>query len=363
MGKIRARAAVEALREYHPPLGRRDGLRLDFNENTQGCSPAVLQALQSITAEQLSRYPEREPVERAVAGFLNLDPSQVLLTNGVDEGIHLICQTFLEAGDKAVIVVPTYAMYEIYINATGAQIIKISSGANFEFPSSEVLAAANSQNVRLIALANPNNPTGAGISTAVLRQLAGALPESVLLVDEAYFEFSGETLIPDLAGLPNVLVARTFSKAFGLAGLRAGLLAGNADLLCLVRRTGSPYSVNAAALTCLPAALNDSAYVQSYVQQVLQGRQRLQAELDLLGIKYWPSRANFVLMEIGADREQFIQRMRAAGILIRDRNSDPGCSGCVRITLGIAAHNEHLFKTLRAVIAKLRSRQSVCDEQ
>ena len=349
MTRIRARSAVETLREYHPPLGRRDGLRLDFNENTLGCSPAVLEKLRTITAEHLSCYPEREPVERVVAGFLHLRPSEVLLTNGVDEAIHLICQTFLEANDEVLIVVPTYAMYEIYVKATGARLTKIPAGQDFVFPLSDVLAAASSR-TRLIAIANPNNPTGTGISGATLRQLASSLPETVLLIDEAYFEFFGETLLPELNDLPNVLVARTFSKAYGMAGLRAGVLAGNTDLLSMVRRVASPYNVNAAALACLPAALHDGVYVQSYVQQALRGRARLQAELKTLGIRYWPSSANFVLMEIGSNREEFIVRMRAAGVLVRDRNSDPGCSGCVRITLGTDEHNERLLQILRLVV-------------
>ena len=343
---------VATLREYHPPLGRRDGLRLDFNENTLGCSPAVLRQLHAITAEQLSRYPEREPVERVVADFLKLGPSEVLLTNGVDEAIHLICQTYLEAGDEVLIVVPTYAMYEIYVNSTGAKLSKIPAGKDFVFPLSDVLAAASSR-TRLIAVANPNNPTGTGIPGETLKQLARSLPETVLLVDEAYFEFCGETLLPDLDNLSNVLVARTFSKAYGMAGLRAGILAGNPDLISMVRRVASPYNVNATALACLPAALDDGAYVRSYVQQVLRGRARLQAELESLGIRYWPSRANFVLMQLGPNREPFIAQMRAAGILVRDRNSDPGCSGCVRITLGADDHNERLFQTLAPVLTGL----------
>lgn len=327
-------------------------MRLDFNENTLGCSPAVLKKLRTITAEQLSCYPEREPVERVVADFLKLRPPQVLLTNGVDEAIHLICQTYLEDGDEVLIVVPTYAMYEIYVNATGAQLIKIPAGEDFAFPLADVLAAASSR-TRLIAVANPNNPTGAGISGATLRQLASSLPETVLLVDEAYFEFFGETLLPELDNLPNVLIARTFSKAYGMAGLRAGVLAGNPDLLRMVRRVASPYNVNAAALACLPAALDDGAYVRSYVRQVLRGRARLQLELELLGIRYWPSSANFVLMELGPNREQFIARMRAAGVLVRDRNSDPGCGGCVRITLGADEHNERLLETMRSLMSSL----------
>src|SRR6266545_3179477 len=118
---LKARAAVLRLKEYHPPLGGRRGMRLDFNENTSGCSPRVLAKLRALDGETLARYPEREPVEAAVAKFLSLDPRQVLLTNGVDEGIHLLCEAYLEPEDEVLVAVPTFSMYEIYALATGAK--------------------------------------------------------------------------------------------------------------------------------------------------------------------------------------------------------------------------------------------------
>src|SRR5271165_5833742 len=134
---LEARKVVKNLRAYHPPLAGRDGLRLDFNESTIGCSPRVLARLRTLDAELLARYPEREPVEKEVASFLGLDPAQVLLTNGVDEGIHLLCSTYLDPEDEALIVVPTFAMYAIFAKAEGARVIEVRSGDDFTFPAQD----------------------------------------------------------------------------------------------------------------------------------------------------------------------------------------------------------------------------------
>jgi histidinol-phosphate aminotransferase len=349
---LKARAAVHSLKSYHPPLGNRDGLRLDFNENTVGCSPRVIERLRSLDGDLLARYPERELAELVVADHLGIEPAEVLLTNGTDEAIHLICETYLEPGDEALIGVPTFAMYEIYAGATGAKIIPVPGGADFHFPVEELLRQI-CERTRLIAVANPNNPTGTQASQGDLLRLAKAAPEAAILVDEAYFEFSDETLIKQWREVPNLFVSRTFSKAYGLAGLRIGVLAGNTEQMKLVRRVSSPYNLNSVALACLPAALADEPYIRNYIADILRGRERLESELQERGIKYWPSRANFVLMYLGPQNLAFIATMRERGILVRDRSSDPGCEGCVRITLGSAQHNQRLFAILPEVLEQV----------
>ncbi len=349
---LSARSAVRTLKEYHPPLGGREGLRLDFNENTVGCSPRVLEVLRSLDHEQLARYPEREPGERAVADFLGVDPSQVLLTNGVDEGIHLISETYLEPGDEVIVAVPTFSMYEIYAAATSARVITVQAQEDFAFPTGEVLARVG-ERTRLIAIANPNNPTGGVVSREDLLRIAAAAPNAALLVDEAYFDFYGQTVMDAVAATPNLFVARTFSKAYGLAGLRIGVLVGPAEQMKMVRRVSSPYNVNSIALACLPAALADREYIQKYVAQVRSGRERLHEELARLTVEHWPSEANFVLTRIGSESGRFVRAMRERGILVRDRSSDPGCEGCVRITLGSAEHTDRLLAALRQVLAEL----------
>ena len=346
---LRARRVVEILKEYHPPLAGREGLRLDFNENSSGCSPRVLAALERISGDLLSRYPERGPVEQFVAEFLGLRSEQLLLTNGVDEAIHLICETYLEPGDEVVIVVPTFSMYEIYAQATGATVRTIAAGANFAFPTEEVLAAI-SPKTQLIAIANPNNPTGAVVSREDLLRIAKAAPNAAVLIDEAYFEFYGQSVIDRVGHHENLFVTRTFSKAYGLAGFRVGLLAGSAEQMRRVRRVSSPYNVNGVALACLPKALADREYVAHYVEQVTRGRDRLEAEFKALGIPYWPSQANFVLGRFREYRSQFVEEMRRRGILVRDRNSDAGCEGCVRITVGTDEQTNVLLPEMRAAL-------------
>src|SRR5208282_2038109 len=355
---LEARTAVKNLHAYRPPLAGRQGLRLDFNESTIGCSPRVLAGLRSLDAECLARYPEREPVEKLVARFLGLDPAQVLLTNGVDEAIHLLCSTYLDPGDEAIIVVPTFAMYAIFAQAEGSSVVQILAEDNLAFPL-QALRAQISPRTRLIAVANPNNPTGSAVACNVLLQVARAAPQAAVLVDEAYFEFHGETVLKHSEHPANLFVARTFSKAYGLAGLRIGILAGDVGQMEMVRRVASPYNVNAVALAVLPEALRDQEYVERYAAEVRSGRQLLEQELRTLGLHYWPSSANFVLVRVGSAYLEFIHGLRSRGILVRDRNSDPGCEGCVRLTVGSLEHTRTLIGALRDVVKKLREPREV----
>jgi histidinol-phosphate aminotransferase len=355
---LKAREEVRTLKEYHPPLGNREGLRLDFNENTAACSPRVLQRLRELDGETLARYPVREPAERTVAGAFGVLPEELLLTNGTDEAIHLICETYLEPGDDALVIVPTFAMYEIYAAATGAQVVSIPAGRDFSFPTTDVLAAITAR-TRFIAVANPNNPTGTFAPLSDLVTIAHGAPDAALLVDEAYFEFSGETMASQWRELPNLFVSRTFSKAYGMAGLRIGVLMGNTDQMPVLRRASSPYNLNSVALACLPNALADQSVINDYAGQALEGRSMLESELELWGVRFWPSRANFVLMYLGDHCKQFIAAMRARGILVRDRSSDYGCKDCVRITVGIREHNHRLISSLRQVFAEIGLRQKV----
>jgi histidinol-phosphate aminotransferase len=349
---LKAREAVRNLPTYHPPLSGRDGLRLDFNENTAGCSPRVLARLREVTAEEIARYPERGPVEAVVADYFGLKAGELLLTNGVDEAIHLLCETFLEPGDEAIIVVPTFAMYAISAAATGARVIRVPAGADFQFPLCGVLSQVTPK-TRLIAIANPNNPTGAVAANEGLLRIAREVPQAAILIDEAYFEFYGTTLLGQWRNLPNLFVARTFSKAYGLAGLRIGVLAGDAAHIAMVNRVSSPYNVNGVALACLPTALADEEYVRTYVGQVQLGRELLQQEFGRWGIRCWASEANFVLASFGPAKGAFIQGMRERGILVRDRSADHGCEGCVRITLGTADHTDRLLRALRETLVEI----------
>ena len=347
------RLRVRTMKEYHPPLGSRDALRLDFNENTVACSPKVREVLGSISVGALTRYPEREPVEAIVAPHLGLAADQLALTNGVDEAIHVLFEAFLEAGDELLLPVPTYTMYEVYASATNAKVVPVLAADNLQFPFERLLAAITPR-TKIIAIANPNSPSGTVATRSQLLELASRAPHAVVLVDEAYFHFHGETVIDLIGAVPNLIVARTFSKAYGLAGLRLGVLAGPAELMRWIRRVLSPYSVNSLALACLPPALEDNAYVDWYVGEVLAARAAFEAVIDAVGLRRWPTRANFILVDIGPRHAEFVHRMRASGVLVRDRSNDPGCDGRVRITIGTSEQMQQAAIALKETLSMLR---------
>jgi histidinol-phosphate aminotransferase len=348
------RLRVQRMKEYHPPLGSRDALRLDFNENTLACSPEVREVLGRISTSDLTRYPEREPIEAVVAEHLGVLPEQAVLTNGVDEAIHVLFETFLESGDEVLLPVPTYTMYEVYASATDARVVPIQAAADLQFPFERLLAAITPR-TKIIAIANPNSPSGSVATRAQLIELAHRAPHAVLLVDEAYFHFHGESVLDQIDTLPNLVVARTFSKAYGLAGLRLGLLAGPVGLMQWIRRVLSPYSVNSLALACLPAALEDAAYLEWYVNEVISARLEFEAVLDAAQVPRWPTHANFILVDIGPRHAEFVRRMRAAEVLVRDRSNDPGCDGCVRITIGTRQQMRQAAEALSETMAALRA--------
>ena len=347
---LRPRTLVAGTAPYQPPLSGRAGLLLDFNESARGPSPAVLKRLRELDAESLCRYPDREPGERIVAEFLGLAQEQVLLTNGSDEAINLLCRTYLEPGDRALVVAPGFAMYEREAAHCGAEVVRVPAGPRFAFPL-EVLLENLTPATRLVAVANPNNPTGALAAASDLLHLAEAAPQAAVLIDEAYIEFTYGTLAGDVGRLPNLFVTRTFSKAYGLAGLRIGALLGDARQLAAVRALAAPYNVNAVALACLPAALADATYLRHCVAEVRSGRGLLRQELRQHGIRTWRSEANFVLADFGAHAAAFVAAVARRGVLVRDRSSDPACPGCVRITVGTP---EQVLRALEAIDASIQ---------
>ena len=281
-----------------------------------------------------------------------LQPDQLLLTNGVDEAIHLLCLAFLEEDDQALISTPTFFMYDVSVGIMSSGLTRVQADNTFEFPLARFLAAITPR-TKLILVASPNNPTGVTIPREHLLQIAHAAPHAVLFVDEAYFHFHGETTLPDVGSIPNLIVGRTFSKAYGLANLRLGMLAGPAPLMHAVRKVASPYNVNGLALAVLPEALADQPYLDWYTAQVTAGRTRIEHFFNDHSIRFWPSHANFVLFDIGPRHADFVTRMRAKGILLRDRSSDPGCDGLVRITVGIDSHVTQGLTALAQTLAEM----------
>ncbi len=347
-----ARKLALAMPEYHPPLASRAMLRLDFNENTFAPSPRVIARMQQLTSEGMTIYPEREPMEHVAAKHFGLKPAEVLLTNGVDEAIHLLACAFLDEGDEVLLCTPSFFMYDVSCSMMTSNIVRVQADDSFAFPMERFLAAITPR-TKLIMIATPNNPTGQIVSRAQILRICAAAPQAVVLADEAYFHFYGETTLGDVPAVANLIVGRTFSKAYGLANLRLGMLAGNARLINYVRKVASPYNVNGVALAVLPEALADEEYLAWYVAQVHAGRERVFAALRELGVRTWPSAANFVLMDIGVKHKELVTAMRARGVLLRDRSADPGCDGYVRITIGVEEHVTRGIAALRESLAEI----------
>ena len=350
---LKPRESIARLRPYHSPIVSRAGLSLDLNESMAGCSPRVLARLRSLSAAEVSLYPEREVGERLIANFLGIAPEQVLLTNGMDEALSLLFTTYLGASDELLFADPTFVMYPMLGEALGAQVVRLQSGEDPALPVADLLARV-SPRTRVIAIANPNNPTGLTAPRADLLRIVESAPDSAVLVDEAYFEFCGETLIPDLPRHPNLFVARTFSKAYGLAGLRLGILTGSAEQIGYLRRFSLPFNVNGVALACLEEALADQAFVSNHVAQVKDGRERLAQLFDELGLRFWPSQTNFVLVRVGAKAKTFVESMQRRGVLVRDFSASAGCDGCVRISVGTPSQMNGVLQAIREAIAEAR---------
>jgi histidinol-phosphate aminotransferase len=345
--KLRFRASVKRIRDYEAPEEGREGkLRLDFNENTVGCSPAVLRALQTITAEQLAMYPEYEKSIRRLAAYFGVRPSEMLLTNGVDDALRLLMEVFIEPGDAVLVPEPTFSMYRFFSQVAGARVISVRYDEAINFPLASTLRELR-RAPHILFIANPNNPTGTLLDEASLARILDAAPRTVVLVDEAYFDFSGLTVLPWIRRRPNLIVSRTFSKAAGLAALRLGALFAREDVISAMRRAFTPYPVNSLALIAAEAAVNDEKFQRAYAEEVRESRSQLARGLEQLGARVFPSAANFVLADFGPGGTRLVKRLARRKILVRDRASEFGRDGFMRITAGTIPQTQRLLKAIK----------------
>lgn len=346
---LEARKCLREMRAYHSQaVGPEIELRLDMNESTTGCSPRVLAKIRSLDAKLLALYPDRESGEGLVADFLGVKPEELLLTNGADEGIDLLCRAYLDCDDEIIIVVPAFPMYEVFAQTTGARVVRVPTEPDFAFPADRVVEAVTLR-TRMIVVTNPNNPTGVAVNRdEILRVLQGA-PDAAVLVDEAYFDFYRQTVMDQIGKIPNLFITRTFSKAYGLAGIRLGVLVGDVQQMSVLRRMASPFNINAFAIECLKEALDDRQFVADYVAQVCATREWLRQELTAMGLKSWPSHTNFVLVNFGDLKTPVLGTMSGNGIALRDR---PDCKGCIRISIGTQEEMERVVSILKEVMAE-----------
>jgi histidinol-phosphate aminotransferase len=343
---IPVRRAVLGLAPYGAPdEGRAGKLRLDFNENTVGCSPAVLRALSRMTGEQMAMYPEYQGTTRRLARFFGVRPDEILLTNGIDDALHLISDTFIERGDAVLLAEPTFDMYRFFAELAGARVIALRYDEEMRFPIAGVLRELR-RSPRVLYIANPSNPTGTLVQPAALRRILRAASRTLVLVDEAYFDFSGLTVLSWIRRYPNLMVSRTFSKSAGLAALRLGCLFARPEILSVMRRASTPYPVNTAALVAAEASIRDTRFVRKYIREVLQSRVLLEKGLTRLGARVYPSAGNFVLADFGPGAHRMVRALERRGILVRERKDFPR-EGFVRISAGTRADTRRLLRAIQ----------------
>ena len=348
--KIEPRGAIANFRKRPAMLeGRAGKLRLDMNESMIGCSPRVRAALRRLKSEDLAMYPEKGTAAARFAPFFGVDARELVLTAGIDEALRLIADVFLERGRSALLVEPTFPMYRFFAEQREARIRTLRCGEDMQFPLQEVLRALR-LNPAVFFLPNPNNPTGALLNEQTLARILDAAAGTLVVVDEAYFEFSGVTVLPWIRRRRNLAVTRTFSKAAGLAGLRAGCLFAHRELAAIFRSSQDPFPVGVAQLTAAAAALSDAKFTRRAAAEIIRGRKLLEAGLTQLGVRVFPSAANFVLADFGELGARIIASLAREEILIRDQSEAIGRRGFTRITAGSSAQMQFFLRALKKIM-------------
>ena len=367
-----ARPEVESLQSYSAPQeGRRNLLRLDFNENTIGPSPRVVEALRAIPADHIAIYPEYDGLREAVVANLSdrsggrpgltqpLEPSQIGLFNGVDAAIHAVFHAYGDRGDTLLTTSPTFGYYSPCAQMQGMAITAIPYLLpDFAFPLDEIrealLQPPGGRPPTLLLLCNPNNPTGTRLAPEPILELAAAAPDTLVVVDELYEAFTGDSVLPlaDFEATPNLLVLRSLAKTAGLAGLRIGFAIGHAAVVDRISRVTGPYDINSFAVTAAFAALADQDYVDAYVAEVKRSRDWLVAQLRDAGVRHHASGGNYLLIWPAQDSGRVEQRLRhEAGILVRSMAGKPLIDGSLRVSLGTLEQMQRFWAAYRTIDA------------
>ncbi len=364
------RPEVESLKAYSAPLeGRRGLLRLDFNENTVGPSPRVVEAIRAIPADQYAIYPEYDGLREAVLAnlALPLEPSQIGLFNGVDAAIHAIFHAYGDRGETLLTTSPTFGYYTPCAQMQGMAIEAIPYRLpDFAFPLEEIRAAVLAPGSvaqlgwrapRILLICNPNNPTGTRLAPEPILALAAAAPGTLVVVDELYEAFTGDSVLPlaDFAATPNLLVLRSLAKTAGLAGLRIGFAIGAAAVVDRIARVTGPYDINSFAVTAAHAALADQGYTNAYVAEVLQARAWLVDQLQTAGVRHHAAGGNYLLVWPKQAPADVDGALRRAGILVRSMAGKPLIDGSLRVSLGTTAQMQQFWQAYARIEGLLPS--------
>jgi histidinol-phosphate aminotransferase len=341
-------------------LGIKDSIKLASNENPLGAGPRARAALAASLAG-VGLYPDGSGHElrMRLAQKHGVDPGQITLGNGSNDVLVLLAAAFLTPGQEAVYSQYAFAVYPIAVQATGAQAaVAPAHGPDHAMPlghdAAAILAAAGPR-TRIAFLANPNNPTGTWMSEREIDALLASMPQDVIVViDEAYHEYAAAAGVPDatrwLARHPNLVVTRTFSKAFGLAGLRVGYALSHPDVADLLNRVRQPFNVSVPALATAAAALDDREHLAETIALNRRGLGQLQAGLGALGLRTLPSAANFLLCDLGREAGPVNDALLRRGVIVRPV-ANYGLPDHLRITTGTAAQNERVLAAMGAALA------------
>lgn len=338
---VTSQAAIEAAPDH------RTCFKLDWNECTVDPSPRVREAIREwvCSGRGLNWYPRlgSSRLARAVADYTGLDTTQLLVTSGSDAALRLICSTYLDGDDHVVVPVPTYHHFMIFARSRGARLETVCGASAFE-PCLEAIEGAMTSQTRLVYLVSPNNPTGVIYPPEWVAQLCRDYPNSLVVLDEAYYEFARMTGIGFVGEVTNLVVTRTFSKAFGLAGLRVGYLAGATPVIEGLGRLYNPKSVNAVAQVGAAAALEDLDYLVSFLAEVEASKDLIRdffASRDGVELRVTP--ANFVVLRV-EDVASTIDELGQRGVYVRDRSHYPGMEGCLRMSVGTRTQTRRLLR-------------------
>jgi histidinol-phosphate aminotransferase len=346
---IRAKPEVEALTPYVAPLeGRRPLLRLDFNESTVGPSPRVLDAIRGLPPEAYATYPEYAGLREAFAASLGVGAEHVEAFNGVDAAIRAVFDAFGGKGETLLTTVPTFGYYEPCAQQQGMVIDGVPYTPDLGYPLAAVTARLG-EAPRLFFVCNPNNPTGTLLPPATLVGLARQAPDTLVVVDELYVAFTGESVLPAALALPNVLVLQSLSKAAGLAALRLGFAVGHPEILDRLRRVTGPYDINMLAVVAGRAALADAGHMRAYVAEVLAAKTWTLAELRRLGVRHAAGGGNYLLVW-PRDCARVVEALRGAGVLVRSMAGKPVIDGSFRLTVGTRADMQRFVSAFTEAI-------------
>jgi len=357
---VKIRKAVKEIKPYDPPTENRKGkLRLDFNENTLGPSPKVIKAIRNATAEDFSIYPEYNKAREKIAESVGLKKENIIVTNAGDEGIRNLMDCFVEKGKEVILAVPTFAMFRFYAELRGAKITKILFNKDLSFPEKEILNAIKPE-TNMIILCNPNNPTGTKIERKTIIKIIEKAEENncLVLVDEAYYDVCKETVIDLVNKYSNLVVLRSFSKGAGLAGLRIAFLTSCKEIISVLLKSSSPYSVSSLSVIAVLAALKDKEYTEKYIEEVLKAREFTLKEFNKIQIKTFPTSANFFIARFGENASIIAKKLKEKNILVRDRSRYSLLEGCIRIGVGTQNQMKLFLAELKKILEEVEYEKS-----